>query len=76
MTRMLVLVLVCSKGETSTLKSALCPGTKKMVPYSILVIAKYNLSGSKIICNQMFLTLVRSIVLMRHSNGAGVIDVI
>ena len=29
--------------------------TIEMVPYSILVIAEYNLSGSKIICRQIFL---------------------
>ncbi len=34
------------------MKYALCPGTK-MVPYSILVIAEYNLLGSKIICRQI-----------------------
>ena len=33
--------------------AALCPG-RKIVSYSIHVIVEYNLSGSKIICRQIF----------------------
>ena len=45
------------------MKSAM---VQKMVPYSIVVIAEYNLSGSKIICRQISQKLQFSQLLNQH----------